>query len=455
MQRRKVKSVQVLVTILVCLVGVMKAHTQERPRIDYESLAARGLVLANQDAAAMELRNQQPDASARRGFDIGMGVAEGQTVPGPGKQRIHDSLPLAEQQGFADAVTFSLARNRQKLTDLAPRGAEVAAEDPLAGELRDQQPDNATRLGFDIGMAAAEGQTLPGPGKQKIHDSLYPAEQTGFATAVLFSLDRNRNLNLARIGAQIADSDSAVARVRNSERNVFYKLGFDIATGIFGDPARGAQGNTATGPGSLGIRDALSPAGQRGFNAAVSFHLGRRNPGGSRSTGSPTETKIDHFGTGGASSRAREALQPENTVKVTVRYRKDFGYVGDTNAFGNVGPTSCSAFSVSVLVGDGSAQQSNPIRISSDSKMTETGDYYFCNYMASDVPLNQPFGITVSMAGSSQFGAWIGGSQSQPPQGQQRTIIIVSGREGGPLTLTATQPRARQTFEMVYSSQPR
>lgn len=30
-----------------------------------------------------------------------------------------------------------------------------------------------------------------------------------------------------------------------------------------------------------------------------------------------------------------------------------------------------------------------------------------------------------------------------------RTIIIVSGRDGGPLTLTATQPRARQLFEMV------
>jgi hypothetical protein len=56
---------------------------------------------------------------------------------------------------------------------------------------------------------------------------------------------------------------------------VFYQLGFDIATGIFGDPALGALGNTLTGPGSLKIRDSLSAAGQRGFNAAVDLHLAR------------------------------------------------------------------------------------------------------------------------------------------------------------------------------------
>jgi hypothetical protein len=56
---------------------------------------------------------------------------------------------------------------------------------------------------------------------------------------------------------------------------VFYRLGFDIATGIFGDPALGASGNTATGPGSLGIRDGLVAQGQRGFNASVALHLSR------------------------------------------------------------------------------------------------------------------------------------------------------------------------------------
>jgi hypothetical protein len=168
----------------------------------------------------------------------------------------------------------------------------------------------------------------------------------------------------------------------------------------------------------------------------------------SDSRGGPLEKKRDPAGT-------RAAFQPENTIKVSVRYRTELGYEGDTNAFGNVGPTSCSAFSVSVAVGDGSTRPENLIRISSDSKMDEAGGYYQCNYLVSEIPLNQPIRVSVSVSGINQFGAWKGGSQAQPPPGQQRTIIIVSGRDGGPLMLTATQPRARQLFEMVYTSQPR
>ena len=166
-------------------------------------------------------------------------------------------------------------------------------------------------------------------------------------------------------------------------------------------------------------------------------------------------TTNDQFGSEGATGRARAALQPENTIKVSVRYKKEFGYLRDTNAFGNVGPTSCSAFSVSVAVGDGSTGQSNPIRISSDSKMDRAQGYYFCSYLVSDIPLNQPVRVSVRLSGLDPSAAWKDGSQSQPPPGQQRTIIIVSGRDGDPLILTATQPRARQLFEMVYAPQPR
>ena len=160
------------------------------------------------------------------------------------------------------------------LNDLAARGETVAGADPLAVELRNQQPEDARR-GFDIGMAAAEGQTAPGPGKQKIHDTLGRAEQRGFDAAVAFSLERNRNADLAAKGAVIAAQDPIVAEARAAESDVFYWLGFDIATGIFGDPALGANGNTSTGPGSLKIRDSLSAAGQRGFNASVKLHLSR------------------------------------------------------------------------------------------------------------------------------------------------------------------------------------
>jgi len=180
-----------------------------------------------------------------------------------------------------------LAAKREAIANLASRGEAIANADPLSVELRNQQPDEASRRGFDIGMAAAEGQTLPGPGKQRLHDSLDQAERGGFSIAVSFSLERNRNAKFAAIGAAIANVDKKVAEARNAEPDfryraasdlVFYRLGFDIATGIFGNPALGAQGNTATGPGSLGIRDALSAAGQRGFNAAVKLHLGVAPP---------------------------------------------------------------------------------------------------------------------------------------------------------------------------------
>ena len=160
---------------------------------------------------------------------------------------------------------------------LAARGEAIANQDPLAVDLRNQQSEGSARRGFDIGMAAAEGQTAPGPGKQSIHDSLTLAEQAGFTAAVAFSLARNKNAKLATTGAAIAAADPTVAQARNAEADSFYRLGFDIATGIFGDPAKGALGNTSTGPGSLGIRDSLTRAGQRGFNASVALHLSRGN----------------------------------------------------------------------------------------------------------------------------------------------------------------------------------
>jgi hypothetical protein len=125
-------------------------------------------------------------------------------------------------------------------------------------------------------MAAAEGHTAPGPGKQRIHDLLSPAEQKGFEHAVAFSLERNRNVDFAASGAAIARVDQTVAALRTAETDVFYWLGFDIATGIFGDPALGARGDIRLRPDSQKIRDSLSVPAQRGFDASVKLHLSRR-----------------------------------------------------------------------------------------------------------------------------------------------------------------------------------
>jgi len=160
--------------------------------------------------------------------------------------------------------------------ELEARGGAIVAADALLSAMRELQPEGANRRGFDIGIAACEGHTAWGPGKQQTLDSLAPAEQEGFKTAASYALDRNRNAKLATTGFEIDALDPELTQARAGEADGRYGLGFDIATGIFGDPKLGAQGNTATGPGSLGIRDALSAAAQRGFNASMKMHLGRR-----------------------------------------------------------------------------------------------------------------------------------------------------------------------------------
>ena len=213
----------------------------------------------------------------------------------------------------ASSGTTAVCQERRiDINALAARGEILANEDSLALELREQQPDGPSRRGFDIGMAAAEGQTEPGPGKQRIHDSLSPDEQPGYRAAVAFSLERNRNAEWARKGAAIAEADSVIGEARNAGNDVFYKLGFDIATGIFGDPALGAKGNTATGPGSLGIRNALSASGQRGFDDSVTANLNRRGV-------KTTDSRLDPRIPAGAGTRdpridpARRATIPSTT----------------------------------------------------------------------------------------------------------------------------------------------
>jgi hypothetical protein len=176
-----------------------------------------------------------------------------------------------------DTAVSQPGRPRIDLDALAARGEVLANQDPLAVELRNQQAEGPARRGFDIGMGAAEGQTAPGPGKQRIHDVLLsPDEQPGYRMAVSFSLERNRYAERATRGAAIAEADAEIANARNSKTDVFYKLGFDIASAIYGDPALGAQGNTSMGPGARGIRDSLSPSGQWGFNESMNLNLSRR-----------------------------------------------------------------------------------------------------------------------------------------------------------------------------------
>jgi hypothetical protein len=147
---------------------------------------------------------------------------------------------------------------------------------------------------------------------------------------------------------------------------------------------------------------------------------------------------------------AAPPFQPENTIKVSVRYRKELGYKGDTGPFGYLGPTSCDAFSVSVAVGDGSVRQRNQIliRISTDFKMEESRGYYVCSYLISEIPLDQAASVSVGVSGLDLSAAWKGGGEAQPPAGQQRTILDATRTT----MLNASQPRATVSFEMFYAA---
>ena len=176
----------------------------------------------------------------------------------------------------ADARERRRVERRQQDPVLA-KGEAIAARDLYFAPLRELLREGPERNGFDLGMASAENQTAWGPGKQQKLNELTGDEQEGFRIATYFTVDRNKNSDRAAIGAEIAEADPEVAAARARSSDPRYWLGFDIATAIFGNPKLGAQGNTATGTNSLGLRDSLlSPEAQRGFNASVALHLRRK-----------------------------------------------------------------------------------------------------------------------------------------------------------------------------------
>jgi hypothetical protein len=173
---------------------------------------------------------------------------------------------------------------RRATSPKARRGRAIAEANPLVAAVRASQPEGPQRNGFDIGLGSWDGHTLDGPGKQALARSLTPEEQQGFADAGTFSLQWNNNADFAAKGAKIATVDPEVAAKRAAARGTppgglaagLYWLGFDIATGIFGDPKLGAQGNTVIGPGSQKIRATLGLDGQQGFNDSLAFNVVRR-----------------------------------------------------------------------------------------------------------------------------------------------------------------------------------
>jgi hypothetical protein len=140
--------------------------------------------------------------------------------------------------------------------------------------LRASLPDAQSRRGFNIAFGSSGADSAHGPGKDRLRDALPSAQREGFATAVSFIVMRNNAQPWAMKGAAIAQQVPRVAEGRLAGGDPFHALGYDIATGIFGDPALGGQGDLAMGPGKQRLLDTLNASGKKGFDASMKLHLG-------------------------------------------------------------------------------------------------------------------------------------------------------------------------------------
>lgn len=175
-----------------------------------------------------------------------------------------------------DAGKFAIPVLAKKTEDvLLTKGAFIVSQDPLAVMLRDSLPDDGSKRGFNVafGVDGAAG-TAPGPGKDKLRDALPSDEREGFNIAVSYFTVRNKNQQFINTGIKIAAATPVLSAARTSENNAFFILGFDIATGLFGDPALGGQGDILMGPGKQAVLDSMNAVGKRGFNASMKIHLG-------------------------------------------------------------------------------------------------------------------------------------------------------------------------------------
>ena len=151
----------------------------------------------------------------------------------------------------------------------------------------------------------------------------------------------------------------------------------------------------------------------------------------------------------------RELSQPENTIRVEVRYPTAYGYKNAAGVF-DPAPNSCDAFSVKAAPVTAGRPRENRqlemIQIAKQARMRDSNGVYVCEYLISYLLLDQPINVRVGVGSPREPSteAWMGGSEAQPAQGQRRAIADDSRT----VLLTANQPRASLTFDMTYSGEP-
>jgi hypothetical protein len=150
--------------------------------------AESGAAAVSADPVARALRDTLQSAAAVEGFNVGMDKERQFTLWGPGQQQFKDSLDEQAQRGYQLAADHCLNRNNNP--ERAVKGQAVVLADPDALAARAALPVTQW-LGFNIASAifgdpalGAQGNTLMGPGSQKVRDSLIADGPAGFDRAV-------------------------------------------------------------------------------------------------------------------------------------------------------------------------------------------------------------------------------------------------------------------------------
>ena len=186
---------ELLIGLLLVLWGHLPLSAQQSNERLMDVYAAKGQAIAKADPLLRAIRAAQPEGDYRMGFDIGLGVWTNHTADGPGKQKILESLPVELQVGFRAAA--EVARQRNSNAELAATGERIVLASPSLAAVRAREPAGTYWLGFAIATAifgdpalGALGNTLTGPGSEKIRSSLDGDGQRGFDAAVKLLLDR-------------------------------------------------------------------------------------------------------------------------------------------------------------------------------------------------------------------------------------------------------------------------
>ncbi|MEP7247242.1 MAG: lamin tail domain-containing protein, partial [Gammaproteobacteria bacterium] len=186
-----------------------------------------------------------------------------------GLGRVNSSAPAGPRKPLCEAAADARARNSPAAPNLEAQCRASQTPVKSLGRVNVAAAPGAPAAPRTLCQAAYDARARSSPAAPNLEAQ---CRATGGTPSPVSPQDLDA---LAAVGRTIATMDPVIARARTAEPDGTYWRGYDIATGVFGDPALGAKGNTATGPGSLGMRATLNAAGQRGFDASVSLHLSR------------------------------------------------------------------------------------------------------------------------------------------------------------------------------------